>query len=160
MFSTDQFRSDIMAENQLKGPDAKYIKIISSDNHEFIIKKEVALTSGDFEAERGSWLVLGTIKAMLSGPGVFQEQETNEIHFQEIPSHVLSKGNNLFKLSCFTVILVCGYFEYRSRYTNSAMEIPEFPIAPEVALELLMAANFLDCWKVHLSNLSALQLTL
>ena len=29
---------------------------------------------------------------MLSGPGVFQEQETNEIHFQEIPSHVLSKG--------------------------------------------------------------------
>ena len=29
---------------------------------------------------------------MLSGPGVFHEQETNEIHFQEIPSHVLSKG--------------------------------------------------------------------
>ena len=28
------------------------------------------------------------------------------------------------------------------------MEIPEFPIAPEVALELLMAANFLDCWKL------------
>ena len=38
--------------------------------------------------------------------------------------------------------LVCGYFEYKARYTNSAMEIPEFPIAPEVALELLMAANF------------------
>ena len=47
--STDQFRFDIMAENQLKGPDAKYIKIISSDNHEFIIKKDVALTSGGFE---------------------------------------------------------------------------------------------------------------
>ena len=82
---------------------------------------------------------------MLSGPGVFQEQETNEIHFQEIPSHVLSKGDLLFNLDCFTIISVCGYFEYRSRYTNSAMEIPEFPIAPEVALELLMAANFLDC---------------
>ena len=44
-----------------------------------------------------------------------------------------------------TYLQVCGYFEYKARYTNSAMEIPEFPIAPEVALELLMAANFLDC---------------
>jgi len=27
----------------------------------------------------------GTIKAMLSGPGQFSENETNEIHFREIP---------------------------------------------------------------------------
>ena len=33
-----------------------------------------------------------TIKAMLSGPGSFQENETNTINFQEIPSHVLNKG--------------------------------------------------------------------
>jgi len=38
------------------------------------------------------------------------------------------------------------YFTYKVRYTNSSTEIPEFPIAPEIALELLMAANFLDCW--------------
>ncbi|CAG5114507.1 unnamed protein product [Candidula unifasciata] len=56
------------------------------DGHEFIVKRDHALTSG-------------TIKAMLSGP---------------VP------------------------------YTNSSTEIPEFPIAPEIALELLMAANF-DC---------------
>lgn len=31
------------------------------------------------------------------------------------------------------------------RYTNSATRIPEFHIEPELALELLMAANFLDC---------------
>ena len=86
-----------MSTNELKGPEAKYIKIISSDNHEFIIKKDVALTSGNFEVlELFQKLInSGTIKAMLSGPGVFQEQETNEIHFQEIPSHVLSKGNLL-----------------------------------------------------------------
>ena len=66
----------------LTGPNASFIKIISCDNHEFLIKREVALTSG-------------TIKAMLSGPGTFQENETNEIHFQEIPSHVLSKGKIL-----------------------------------------------------------------
>ena len=53
------------------------------------------------------------------------------MHFKEIPSHVLQK--------------VCQYFIYKVRYTNSTTEIPEFPIAPEIALELLMAANFLDC---------------
>ncbi|MFH4976254.1 hypothetical protein AB6A40_002963 [Gnathostoma spinigerum] len=101
-----------------EGPDAMYVKLISSDGHEFIIKKELALTSG-------------TIRAMLSGPGTYAENESNEVTFREIPSHVLQK--------------VCQYFAYKVRYTNSATEIPEFSIAPEVALELLMAANFLDC---------------
>ena len=55
-----------------------------------------------------------------------------QVQFREIPSHVLSK--------------VCMYFAYKNRYTNSTSEIPEFPIEPEIALELLMAANFLDCW--------------
>jgi hypothetical protein len=36
-----------------------------------------------------------TIKAMLSGPGSFQENETNTINFQEIPSHVLNKGGTV-----------------------------------------------------------------
>ncbi|XP_044772018.1 elongin-C-like [Neomonachus schauinslandi] len=95
-----------------------YVKLISSGGHEFIVKREHALTSG-------------TIKAMLSGPGQFAENETNEVNFREISSHVLSK--------------VCMYFTYKVCYTNSSAEIPEFPIAPEIALELLMAANFLDC---------------
>ncbi|KAG6464492.1 hypothetical protein O3G_MSEX014553 [Manduca sexta] len=101
-----------------EGPDAMYVKLVSSDGHEFIVKREHALTSG-------------TIKAMLSGPGQFAENEANEVNFREIPSHVLQK--------------VCMYFTYKVRYTNSSTEIPEFPIAPEIALELLMAANFLDC---------------
>ncbi|KAG5204935.1 hypothetical protein JEQ12_019380 [Ovis aries] len=69
-----------------EGPDAMYVKLISSDGHEFIVKREHALTSG-------------TIKAMLSGPGQFAENETNEVNFREIPSHVLSK--------------VCMYFTYK-----------------------------------------------
>jgi len=101
-----------------EGPDAMYVKLVSSDGFEFIIKREYALTSG-------------TIKAMLSGPGQFAENETNEVKFREILSHVLEK--------------VCHYFSYKVRYTNSSTEIPEFPIQPELALELLMAANFLDC---------------
>ena len=39
-----------------EGPDAQYVKLISSDGHEFVVKRHYALTSG-------------TIKAMLSGPG-------------------------------------------------------------------------------------------
>lgn len=39
-----------------QGPNAMYVKLISLDGHEFIIKRKHALTSG-------------TIKAMLSGPG-------------------------------------------------------------------------------------------
>jgi transcription elongation factor B subunit 1 len=80
--------------------DAMYVKLISSDGHEFIIKREHALTSG-------------TIKAMLSGPGQFAENETNEVNFREIPSHVLQK--------------VWMYFTYKVRYTNSSTEIPKFP---------------------------------
>ena len=40
----------------IEGPDAMFVKLIASDGHEFVIKREYALTSG-------------TIKAMLSGPG-------------------------------------------------------------------------------------------
>ncbi|XP_011404749.2 PREDICTED: transcription elongation factor B polypeptide 1 [Amphimedon queenslandica] len=102
----------------MEGPNAMYVKLIASDGHEFIIKRDHALTSG-------------TVKALLSGPGQFEESESNEVNFREIPSHILAK--------------VCQYFTYKVRYTNSSTEIPEFPIAREIALELLMAANFLDC---------------
>ena len=66
-----------------EGPDAMYVKLISSDGHEFIVKRDHALTSG-------------TIKAMLSGPGQFAENETNEVNFREIPSHVLQKVRDIF----------------------------------------------------------------
>lgn len=55
-----------------EGPEAMYVKLIASDGHEFVLKREHALTSG-------------TIKAMLSGPGQFAENETNEVRFKEIP---------------------------------------------------------------------------
>ena len=69
-----------------EGPEAMYVKLISADDHEFFIKRETALASG-------------TIKAMLSGPGQYRENEANEIRFKEIPSHVLGK--------------ICTYFQYR-----------------------------------------------
>lgn len=50
------------------GPDV--VKVLSSDGHEFIVK-------------RGHALMSGTIKAMLRGPGQFAEKETNEVHIGE-----------------------------------------------------------------------------
>jgi len=100
------------------GPNSQYIKLISSDGHEFIIKREYALLSG-------------TIKAMLSGPGQFAEMEANIINFKSIPSHVLRN--------------VCTYFTYKHHYTKNPAEMVDFNIEPEISLELLIAANFLDC---------------
>ena len=62
------------------------------------------IASGRTEASEGATeaehaLTSGTIKAMLSGPGQFAENETNEVNFREIPSHVLQK--------------VCMYFTYK-----------------------------------------------
>ncbi len=62
--------------------------------------------------------------------GTFTEQQSGEICFREISTPILEK--------------VIQYFYYKVKYTNSTSEIPEFPIDPEIALELLMAANFLD----------------
>ncbi|KAL7736696.1 hypothetical protein ACLKA6_015558 [Drosophila palustris] len=81
MIAMDEQRSDKIYGG-CEGPDAMYVKLISSDGHEFIVKREHALTSG-------------TIKAMLSGPGQFAENEANEVHFREIPSHVLQKNFRL-----------------------------------------------------------------
>lgn len=95
----------------------EYVTLISADGHEFKCPKKAALVSG-------------TIKSMLSGPAEFAETETGEINFREISTPILEK--------------VIEYFHYKLKYTNSTAEIPQFPIEPEIALELLMAANFLD----------------
>ncbi|CAJ0952694.1 unnamed protein product, partial [Mesorhabditis belari] len=112
--------SDSEADEQIiiEGPDANYVSLQSNDGHSFFIKKDMALVSS-------------TIRAMLSGPGTFKEREENTIVFREVPSHVMQE--------------VCRYFDYKHAYNQSVSEIPEFQIKPELALELLMVANFLDC---------------
>lgn len=55
-----------------EGPNSEYIKLISSDDHEFIIKRKYAILSG-------------TIDDMLTGPGQFGPHETNIIYLRDIP---------------------------------------------------------------------------
>jgi transcription elongation factor B subunit 1 len=40
---------------------------------------------------------------------------------------------------------VCRYLYYKWQYEGSTTEIPEFKIDPEVVLETLMTADFLEC---------------
>ena len=62
--------------------------------------------------------------------GDYQEQQQSEIKFPEISPQVLEK--------------VVQYFYYKLRYSNTTGHLPDFKIEPELALELLMASNFLD----------------
>eukprot|EP00899_Mesostigma_viride_P012262 jgi/Mesvir1/21036/Mv08084-RA.1 len=95
------------------------VKLISREGFEFVIDRKAAMVSN-------------TIKNMLSSQGNFTETELGEIKFPDISAPILEK--------------VCQYFYYKLRYTNSVLEVdlPEFVIEPHIALELLMAANFLD----------------
>ena len=63
--------------------------------------------------------------------GQFSEGQTGEIKFPEINAKVLEK--------------TVQYFYYKLKHTGSSGSLPDFKIEPEHALELLMAANFLDC---------------
>ena len=91
------------------------IKLKSAEGHEFFVDRRCAMVSG-------------TIKAMLSGQ--FAESR-GEISFPEIPAIVLEK--------------LIQYLYYKVRYTNSSQRIPEFNVEPEIALDLLIAAGYLDC---------------
>ncbi|CAO3584722.1 unnamed protein product [Absidia cylindrospora] len=55
----------------------------------------------------------------------------NEIPFRDIKAVILE--------------IVCRYLYYKWQYEGSTTEIPEFKIDPEVVLETLMTADFLEC---------------
>ncbi|KAI3659178.1 hypothetical protein MP638_006960 [Amoeboaphelidium occidentale] len=96
-----------------------YIKLISSDGFEFQISKPVAVESP-------------FIKDILSSPATFIENKHNEIHLREINAVILEKA--------------IQYLYYKNKYNESNDDdddIPHFIIEPEIAVELLMASNFL-----------------
>lgn len=71
-----------------EGPDAMYVKLISSDGHEFIVKREHALTSG-------------TIKAMLSGPGEILYHSHTHIHIRVL---ICTRIYILYILVCIQMV--------------------------------------------------------
>jgi transcription elongation factor B subunit 1 len=63
--------------------------------------------------------------------GNYRESEDNVIRFPEIEGLILEK--------------VIQYLHYKKHHMKSTGKIPEFKIEPEIALELLMASNYLQC---------------
>ncbi|KAJ1930231.1 elongin C [Tieghemiomyces parasiticus] len=94
-----------------------FVKLISNDGFVCYLPKPVACGSG-------------TIRSLLSSSEDFMEARTNELTFQVIRGPILEK--------------VCQYLFYKHKYDQTWTDIPEFPIEPEIALELLMTSDFLD----------------
>ncbi|WCJ20447.1 Elongin-C [Euphorbia peplus] len=90
------------------------VKLISAEGFEFVIDKEAAMVSQ-------------TIRNMLTSPGGFSEREHGEVTFPEISTTILEK--------------ICQYFYWSLQYAKG--KETEFPIEPELTLELMMAANYL-----------------
>ena len=95
----------------------KYVTLVSADGFEYVVDYEAACVSK-------------MIKNLMTSAGGFSELESNTITFPEISGRCLER--------------VCQYFYYKLRHTNSKDKLPQFPLPPEMALELLMAANYLD----------------
>ncbi|GFS57651.1 elongin-C, partial [Trichonephila inaurata madagascariensis] len=101
------------------GPGSMYVKIISSDSHEFFIKREHVITAH-------------AVPHLLAVPELENDPDNeNILELKDLSSLVIQK--------------VCQYFAYKAQYFDGPPEIPNFDVDLEIALELLMAANFLDC---------------
>lgn len=90
-----------------------YVRLVSNDGHTFVVSKDVASVSG-------------TLQNMLSD--TFEEGQTNTIKLHDIDGTVLEK--------------VVEYLYYNRKWTDS-VDVPEFAVPTEMALELLVAADFL-----------------
>jgi len=75
-----------------EGEDSLYVKIISSDGHEFIIERKYALISG-------------TMRAMLDGPG--QSYSLSIISLQR-PEHLFNRY--FFKFYVLNIRIIFYYF--------------------------------------------------
>ncbi|EPE25756.1 POZ [Glarea lozoyensis ATCC 20868] len=117
---------------------SKYVTLISSDGFEFVVLREAACTSG-------------AIKRMLDPKSGFSEATTGRCTFAEI------KYVNRFSLPLANmdpgpitdigdgIILekIAEYFCYNFK-NRDREDVPDMEIPPELCLELLMAADYLD----------------
>ncbi|KAH8096868.1 POZ domain-containing protein [Cristinia sonorae] len=111
-----------MSANQGK-PSASendWIRITSNDGFSFLVPRKVAVVSG-------------TLKNMLSTESNFAEAASNTCPMSE-------RGVIVEK--------ICEYLTYKALYEKAPPkeEIPDFleRLAPEISLELLMAADYYD----------------
>ncbi|CEL09461.1 Putative Elongin-C [Aspergillus calidoustus] len=99
------------------GPaQSEYVTLVSGDGFEFIIPRSAACVSG-------------TIRRMLDPSTKFSEALSGRCVFENLSGVVLER--------------VCEYFCYNDKNKNQT-NVPDMDIPPELCLELLMAADYLD----------------
>eukprot|EP00548_Thalassiothrix_antarctica_P006170 CAMPEP_0194137210 /NCGR_PEP_ID=MMETSP0152-20130528/7141_1 /TAXON_ID=1049557 /ORGANISM="Thalassiothrix antarctica, Strain L6-D1" /LENGTH=104 /DNA_ID=CAMNT_0038834147 /DNA_START=81 /DNA_END=395 /DNA_ORIENTATION=- len=98
--------------------DDKYVKLISTEGHEFLLERDIAIAGS------------GTIRTMLEG-GQFRESNENLVRFPDISGFILER--------------VVQYLHYKAQFSQANTRIPDFTVEPEVALELMIAAKYLNC---------------
>ncbi|KAF2842143.1 putative transcriptional elongation regulator Elc1/Elongin C [Patellaria atrata CBS 101060] len=97
-------------------PLTEYVTLVSNDGFEFKVQRSSAILSG-------------AIKRMLDPNNGFTEARTNRCVFENLNGVVLEK--------------VCEYFYYNEKHKD-AKDVPDMEIPPELCLELLMAADYLN----------------
>ncbi|GMF12091.1 unnamed protein product [Phytophthora lilii] len=107
----------------------------SAEGHEIYISRKCAMVSGTIRAMLSGACIATLVLATCIGAdcvcaGQFTESK-GEITFTDISAPILEK--------------VSQYMYYKTQYSDSTSRLPEFVIEPEIAMELLMAANYLDC---------------
>ncbi|KDQ55505.1 hypothetical protein JAAARDRAFT_159534 [Jaapia argillacea MUCL 33604] len=102
-------------------PKDDWVLITSADGFSFMVKRKVAMTSG-------------TLKNMLNTESNFKEAVSNTCEMSETRGAVVEK--------------LCEYMAYKAQYEQvpPKEDIPDFTerIPPEVALELLVAADYYE----------------
>ncbi|EGT47577.1 hypothetical protein CAEBREN_23198 [Caenorhabditis brenneri] len=98
----------------LLGENSEYVKLVSNDNHEFVIRRELAEISK-------------VLKEMLRTPG---GNGSNTVYLHMINSRTLSK--------------MCNYLSYHKQYLKKEGEIEPFEIDPRDGYELLLVAGFFE----------------
>ena len=99
----------------------KYVKLVSATGTEVYCERSVAVSAS------------ATMAAMLTSESSMRmrEAEENVVRLPDISGPILEK--------------VVQYMHYKTEHADSVGRLPEFAIEPEIALELLVAANYLNC---------------
>ncbi|KAJ4296670.1 elongin C [Kalmusia sp. IMI 367209] len=95
---------------------SEFVTLVSNDGYEFKILRSAAC-------------IAGTIKKALDPMSGFREQAQNRVDLPMINGVVLEK--------------VCEYLYYNQKHAESK-DVPDMDIQPELCLELLIAADYLD----------------
>lgn len=98
------------------GSQSPYVTLVSSDGFEFHVRRSAACISG-------------TIRRMLDPSSNFSEASSGVCHLEEINGVVLEK--------------VVEYFYYNEKHRDST-GVADMDIPPELCLELVLAADYLD----------------